>query len=94
MRFNVEDALEAMNLKDGSYIRIDQDVFRIVVDWSIEVKNGESSLIPAAFLEFASSSSIRLPFYLIYYSEYDILSVEESAQYAATWELNRLKEGQ
>lgn len=92
MRFNVEAALEAMSLKDGSYIRIDQDVFRIVVDWSVEVKNKESSLIPAAFLEFVSSSAIRLPFYLIYYSDYVILNAEESAKYAATWELNRLKE--
>lgn len=92
MRFNTADALLATGLEDGNYIRIEQDVYRVVVDWAVEVKNGASTLIPSAFLEFVSNSSFRLPFYLIYYSEYDILSAEESAKYAATWELNRLKE--
>lgn len=92
MRFNSNDALLAMGLEDGTYIRIEQDVFRVVVDWGIEIKNGASTLVPSAFLEFVSSSRFRLPFYLIYYSDYVILNAEESAKYAATWELNRSKE--
>lgn len=89
MRFNVNDALLAMGLEDGNYIRIEQDVFKVVVDWGIEIKNGASTLVPSAFLEFVSGPSIRLPFHLIYYSDYVILDAEESAKYAATWELNQ-----
>ena len=92
MRLNVADALEALGLKDGNYIRIEQDVYRVVVDWAIEVTNGANTPVLFAFLEFVNNSSIRLPFYLIYYSDYVILDAEESAKYAATWELNRLEE--